>query len=153
MVGRHYTGVGARPCARIDRDDHEARQAGPHVEHARFTKDGQLATATPEAHRDAAIAYLEEYEAVVRASRKERRTPDADAFVAWLVKEECVLLASPPGGGSGDDRTFADLPLEDAPRLYELLLDSEAVDDVFVSERELTRLLARFLARFRHRDT
>jgi hypothetical protein len=30
--------------------------------------------------------------------------------------------------------------------LYEQLLDSESVDDVFVSERELSRLLARFKA-------
>jgi hypothetical protein len=93
-----------------------------------------------EAHREAAVAYLAAYEAGVHAWR--RGSPDdGAAFVAWLVREEYLALAN-----SGDTLGGA-LPMDDVVALYEMLLDSDAVDDVFVSEREVTSLLARFRAR------
>ena len=93
----------------------------------------------PESHRAAAVAYLEAYEADVLASRARGKDLDGNAFVAWLALEEHVAL--------GDSGAFADLPLDDAPRLYEMLFESDGIEEVFVSERELARLLARFKAR------
>jgi hypothetical protein len=93
----------------------------------------------PESHRAAAVGYLEAYEADVRASRKQKKDLDGNAFVAWLALEEHVAL--------GETGGFADLPLDDAPRLYEMLLESDGIEDIFVGERQLTRLLAQFKAR------
>jgi hypothetical protein len=109
-----------------------------------LVEDGAASTPLPETHRARAFAYLEAYEADVIAARAERRVVDARAFVAWLALEEHVAVA--------DLAAFADWPLDDAARFYEMLLDSDAVEDVFVSERELTRLLARFRARERAGD-
>lgn len=97
----------------------------------------------PEAHRAAAVAYLSVCESEVRADRGGGGESRGAAFLAWLVREEHVALA-------GDASALgAALPMEDAPALYELLLESDAVEDVFVSETELTALLARFRARSR----
>ena len=99
----------------------------------------------PDDHRGRALAYLSSYEDEVRAHRR-RRSDDDDgpAFVDWLAREGTIALsteAAAPAAG------FAGLPLEDAPAVYERLLESEAVEDVFLSERELGWLLARFRAR------
>jgi hypothetical protein len=84
------------------------------------------------------------YEALVLASRARKGDGggegDGRAFLAWLAREEHVALAD------GADELGETLPLDDAEALYERLLESDAVDDVFVSERELARLLARFRA-------
>lgn len=94
----------------------------------------------PPADRAAALEYLEGYEEDVSTMREAKVDLDGDAFVDWLVREELVEL----GRGRAD---FSDLPLDDAERTYELILDNDVVEDVFVSERELARLLERFLAR------
>lgn len=94
----------------------------------------------PPADHAAALAYLEGYEDDVSAMREAKVDLDGDAFVDWLVREELVEL----GRGRAD---FSDLPLDDPERAYELILDNDVVEDVFVSERELARLLERFLAR------
>lgn len=107
-----------------------------------LAEDGDSVSPSPEAHRDAALAYLDAYEADVVASRK-RGELDGDAFVAWLTREE--LVETEPGGD------FADLPMDDPERLYELLLEDEHVADVFLSERELARALERFRARAQSR--
>jgi hypothetical protein len=99
--------------------------------------DAPIAPA-PAAHRVAAIAYLETYEAAVLAARRTNGDPDPDAFVRWLAREEHIALAG--------EAAFTELPLDDAEALYEQLLENDAVDDVFVSERELARLLTRFRA-------
>lgn len=104
--------------------------------------DGAEVAAEPDRHRDAALAYLEVYEADVLATRRSRAEADGAGFVAWLAREE--LLEPAPAGALGTP-----LPLDDAAALYELLLESEAIEDVFVSERELTRLLERYRARAR----
>lgn len=93
---------------------------------------------SPDAHRMAATAYLDGYEAGVKKARR-AGTVDAAAFVAWLVDEELVALAG--------DAFDADVPMDDATALYEHLIESDAIDDVFVSERELSTLLVRFRAR------
>src|SRR5262249_9439866 len=96
---------------------------------ARITPAPALVGATP---------HPPSYEGLVLATRSGHRDPGPDAFVRWLAREEHVALAG--------DAHFADLRLDDAEALYEQLLDNEAVDEVFVSERELARLLARFKA-------
>jgi hypothetical protein len=101
-------------------------------------EDGAALGPSPSAHRASAIAYLESYEASVLAARRTQGDPDPDAFVRWLAREEHVALAG--------DATFADLALDDPEALYEDLLARDAVDEIFVSERELTRLLTRFRA-------
>lgn len=105
-------------------------------------EDNAPITPDPASHHAAALAYLETYEADVRESRKVRIDLTIAAFVAWLVREEHVALADVVA-----EDAFADFPLDDAPRLYELLLESDAMDDVFISERDLARLLSRFNAR------
>jgi hypothetical protein len=70
------------------------------------------------------------------------KPPDGREFIDWLAREEHIALAST------DDAFGKELPLDDATALYEILLDSDAIDDVFVSERELTMLLARYRARY-----
>lgn len=101
--------------------------------------------ANPEPYREAAIAYLSVYEADVRASREGQGGASGALFVAWLARDEHVVLAKDA------DASVIGAALEehmhDPPGLYELLLDSEAVEDVFVSERELSSLLSRFHAR------
>jgi hypothetical protein len=99
--------------------------------------------ADPEEHRLRALDYLSGYEAEVRAHR-EKREDDVDdgvAFLEWLAREELIVLAA------GAAAIGASLPMCAGPALYERLLDSEAVEDVFVSERELGWLRSRFLAR------
>ena len=91
--------------------------------------------------RAAAMAYLEAYEAEVAESRESPPESESDAFVSSLAHEKLIEVRA--------GATFDELPLDDAARVYELLLDHEDVEDIFVSERELTRLLARFRARFR----
>jgi hypothetical protein len=86
---------------------------------------------------EAAIAYLKDYEADVAAHRANRPDDEANAFVRWLRREEVIDVR--------EGATFDDLPLDDST--YELLLEHEDVEDIFVSERELARLLARFRAR------
>lgn len=107
---------------------------------------GQEIASTPEAHRAAAVDYLTAYEADVQASRT-RRADDEDGavFLAWLAWEEHIVLTADDAGAV--QALGAALPMGDAPALYELLLESEAVEDVFVSERELASLLTRFAAR------
>lgn len=85
------------------------------------------------------VAYLETYEADVFDLRDNPDDLDGDAFVAWLVREEGIALQR--------DQDFSTLPLDDPPAVYETLLDAESVDDIFVSERELARMLAKFRAR------
>ncbi|MDF2694364.1 MAG: hypothetical protein K0S65_2747 [Labilithrix sp.] len=106
----------------------------------------------PDAHRDAAASYLAEYEAGVRQHRRPRHLHaeeeepggEAAALLAWLAREEHIALASESAPVAA---LAQELPLDDPSALYEMLLDSDAVDDVFVSERELTSLIARFRAR------
>jgi hypothetical protein len=97
----------------------------------------------PDAHRAAATTYLEAYDAEVLGDRRRRagQEPDGPAFVAWLAREEHIALASPAID------VGRELPLDDASAVYDLLFQSDAVDDVFVSERELMTLLARYRAR------
>ena len=102
---------------------------------------GRDIEASPAAHREAAVAYLADYEVEVEATRRKQGDDDGRAFLAWLVREEHIALAT--GGGA----LGAELPMQDAGALYEMLLESDEVDDVFVSERELTSLLARYNAR------
>ncbi len=104
--------------------------------------DGAEVAVAPEAHVEGARAYLATYEADVRATRGARAEDDAAPFVAWLAREEHVALVD-----GAEDAAFASLPMNDPPALYEELLESDAVDDVFVSESELATLLARFRAR------
>lgn len=85
--------------------------------------------------RDAALTYLADYESHVEAMRDSGGERDGAAFVRWLAREE-LIVARPDA--------FEDLPLDDATRAYERLLDDDAVEDIFLSERELARLLARF---------
>lgn len=102
-------------------------------------EDGKRVEPAPDALRAEAFAYLDTYEADVTKTRDEGDDLDSEAFVAWLAREELVEVE--------DGADFADLPMDDAERLYELLLDHEDVAEVFVSEREIARLLGRFLAR------
>lgn len=99
----------------------------------------------PEEHRARALAYLSDYEADVRASRTRNEDDDGVSFVQWLAREELIALAA-DAAAIGEP-----LRMDDASALYEQLLDSEAVEDVFFSERELGWLLARFRARHRAR--
>lgn len=99
----------------------------------------EVVAPTPPPTLAEARAYLEVYEADVTAMRKAGAELDGAAFVDWLVREELVVL-----DGRGD---FGELPVEDAAETYERLLEHPAVADVFVSERELARLMTRFLAR------
>jgi hypothetical protein len=108
---------------------------------ADLSVDGATVAATPESDRASAFAYLEAYEADVLATRRAGHELDATGFVAWLAREEHVAVAA-------GARAFADLPMDDPSQLYEILLESDAIEDLFVSERELTRLLTRFRARF-----
>src|SRR5262249_3538729 len=105
-----------------------------------LASDAKADLVAPNADRRAAMEYLAAYEKDVVATRDAGLNLDGEAFVAWLVREEALALGGPPG-------EFADLPLEDASSTYERLLDSDTVEDLFVSERELIRLLQRFLAR------
>ena len=98
--------------------------------------------ADPEAIRKTAVAYLETYEADVERTRRSA-VADGSSFLAWLAREEHIVCA--------EDADVAELgaaaPLDDATSLYEMLLESDTIDDVFVSERELASRLARFRAR------
>lgn len=96
----------------------------------------------PELHRARALAYLEQYEREVLAHRTSR-TSDARTFLDWLAREEHVALAE----GDAVGALAASLPMQDASSLYEALLSSDAVEDVFVSESEIASLLRRFAAR------
>lgn len=115
---------------------------------------------TPDADalRADALAYLTAYEADVKATRKQhvlrRRAERAGEstesssegadLLAWLAREEHLALSD----SAEDVRALAEqLPLEDPAALYEMLIDTDAVDDVFVSEKELKALVARFKAR------
>jgi hypothetical protein len=101
----------------------------------------------PAAYRAAAAAYLARYEDEVQATRSGDEEEDAAAFLDWLAREEHIAIA--PDGIAGITASTASLSLEDASALYEMLLESNAVEDVFVSESELTSLLGRFRARRR----
>lgn len=96
---------------------------------------------------DAANAYLESAEADVRAERERgtvREGPaEAKAFVAWLAAEGEVE----PAGDPEVARLAETLPMDDHEALYEALLESDAIEDVFASESEMKSLLARFRAR------
>jgi len=107
------------------------------------TDSGADIDIAPDAHRAAATAYLQSYDAEVLSDRRKRagHEPDGHAFVAWLAREEHIALASPAID------VGPDLPLDDASAVYDVLFNSDAVDDVFVSERELITLLARYRAR------
>jgi len=98
----------------------------------------------PDDHRAGALAYLARYEDEVRAHRRRRSDEDDGvAFVDWLAREGTIALSA----GGAATAAFAGLPMDDAPAVYERLLESEAVEDVFLGERELGWLLARFRAR------
>lgn len=108
--------------------------------------EGVVVEASAAEHREAALAYLTQHEAdVLEARRAPERGTSPHAFLAWLAREEHIALASP--AGPDVDTLAGALPMKDAGALYEMLLDSEAVDDVFLSERELVTALERFLAR------
>lgn len=98
---------------------------------------------SPEGMVDEAMRYLAEYEAEVRASRARGGDVDQGAeLLSWLGREGLIALA--------DDAELDELlPLDDVDATYEWLLDSDLVDDVFISERELGWVLRRFLARYR----
>lgn len=96
----------------------------------------------PVSLREAARSYVAGHEAGVRASREGRVEPGGGGFLEWLAGEEHVAL------GDDVEELAAALPMDDAVALYEILLESDAVDDVFVSERELALLLSRYRARF-----
>lgn len=104
------------------------------------TSDGAEIAPEPERHREAALAYLADYEEGVRATRSGERDAGLEGFLAFLVADGHLALAA----GEAIDEEVA---LDDPSGLYELLLESDAVDDVFVSERELTALLESFRAR------
>jgi len=95
--------------------------------------------ADPEIYREAAMAYLAVYEADVSATRK-AHDQSVERFLTWLERDEQIELVSPTVLPEG-------LSLADGPALYEALLESDAVADVFVSERELASFLGRFRAR------
>jgi hypothetical protein len=111
-----------------------------------FDGDGeQRIEPSPGTFRDAALIYLTRHEAGVEAARQGRVDAGGVGFLDWLAEEEHVALG-------GDARELAAaLPMDDAVALYEMLLESDEVDDVFVSERELAGLLSRYRARFGHR--
>lgn len=90
------------------------------------------------ADREAAMRYLDDYEAWVDGVRGTEL--DGDGLVKRLAQEELIVV-----GETASDH-FAELPLDDAARTYEALLEDDAIEDIFVSERELSRLLSRFRA-------
>jgi hypothetical protein len=95
----------------------------------------------PDDHREAAIAYLTAYESEVHAARRGEEEERGADLLAWLAREGHLLLAQK---GAVDIDELLDQPAA----LYELLLESDAIDDVFVSERELGWLVARYRARY-----
>lgn len=112
---------------------------------------GQAIGVDPERYHEAAVAYLVDYERQVRRTRDRRASgddeagePEAATFLAWLAREEDIALSDDAGSVA---ELAAALPMDDAPALYEMLLDNDAVDDVFFSERQLASALERFLAR------
>ena len=122
--GMHAIGL-ALKCRLVDvNDDDEEEDERP---------------ANPETYREAAMAYLAVYEADVRASRK-AHDHSVERFLTWLARDEQIELVSPAVLPEG-------LSLDDAPALYEALLESDAVADVFLSERELSSFVGRFRAR------
>ncbi len=100
----------------------------------------QRIDASPGRFEQAALAYLATYEADVKASREGKNEFSGAAFLAWLAREEHIAA------GDHIDQLAASLSLEDPATLYETLLESDAIDDIFVSEREILSLLARFRA-------
>lgn len=109
------------------------------------TDGGAAVEPRPDTYREAAVAYLAAYEAEVRADREgrsARHEEDGTAFLDWLAREEHIALAGEAG------ELGATLPMNDASALYAQLLESEDVEDVFISESELEALLARFHARW-----
>lgn len=107
-------------------------------------KSGKDVVADPESHREAAVAYLTAYETDVRVART-KHDDDGTALLAWLAREQHIVLAEGRERDVGE--LGATMPMEDAPALYEIFLANDAIDDIFVSERELASLLARFKAR------
>lgn len=105
----------------------------------RLVIDEEDVVPAPDEHRELALAYLADFEADVKESRR-KRDDDAASYVAWLAREEHLALET--GVALPEE-----LSLDDASALYEALLDSDAVADVFVSEREHASLLQRFRAR------
>lgn len=105
----------------------------------RLVVDDEEMVPAPDEHRGLALAYLADYEAEVKESRR-TRDDDAASFVAWLAREEHLALEK--GVALPEE-----LSLDDASALYEALLESDAVADVFVSEKEHASLLQRFRAR------
>jgi hypothetical protein len=100
----------------------------------------QRIDANPGRFEQAAFAYLATYEAYVKASREGGSEFSGAAFLAWLAREEHIAP------GDHIDQLAASLSLDDPATLYETLLESDAIDDIFVSEREVLSLLARFRA-------
>ena len=109
-------------------------------------------TPAPDVYRSAAVTYLEGYERDIVDARARRAhgidAEDGDArlgqeLLEWLAREEQIALAS----GANLASLGASLPLNDASALYELLLESDDVEDVFVSETEFSALLDRFRSR------
>lgn len=106
------------------------------------------------AFHDAALAYLEAYERAVNADRERHgQTVDPEDaagggdFLEWLAGEEHIALRTDEQATGARASLSASLPMRDVGALYEALLDSDAVDDVFMSETELVSLLDRFRAR------
>ena len=122
----------------------------------------------PAAHEARAAQYLETYERDVGGDRAKGaaraaasdeddddsapQAPSQDSapkstrgaeFLAWLVREEHLALLGDAAG------LAAFLPLENAETAYEQILESEDVDDIFVSESEFRALLKQWLARKR----
>ena len=100
----------------------------------------------PASRHAAATAYLSSYETDVRTTRAQDEENDGAAFLQWLAREEHIALAETD---EEVEELGPALPFEDPSALYEMLLDSDAIDDVFVSESELASLLGRFRARRR----
>jgi hypothetical protein len=120
------------------------------------SRSARPVTPSPETYLPKAVAYLEEYELAVAEARealKKNEPSDATSgarFFAWLADEEQIAVAE----GTSAETIAAlatTLPMEDASALYEMLLESDFVDDVFVSETELEALLTRFRARTERR--
>lgn len=113
-------------------------------------EEGEEIAPSPSTHLASALAYLEAYEAevteerAVPASLKAEGAELAGRLLAWLAREEAIALGEDAASVAS---LAAELPMEDPAALYEKLLESDAVEDVFVSETETKSLVDRFRAR------
>ncbi|MFO0676208.1 MAG: hypothetical protein U0169_06720 [Polyangiaceae bacterium] len=108
---------------------------------------------SPERYEDRARSYLNAYEEDVARDRREVPKPEAaeapaedptaatKGFLTWLAKEERIALV----GDAAD--LVASLPMGDVEAAYEMLLEHDDVDDVFMSESEFRGLYSRWTAR------